>query len=221
MGRIAILLVIVSLVVCTAQAAVVGPVFVNPNSTFSATIGSTPFTCAQIGSYWLAGEMNSSVANLFTPYSIIAKQRRAEYRSLKPSKRKQAIEKLTKFIKRAAKLCKLGPPSGSSSSSVSSGQMSSQSSSLAAQAGNFDSAGNVTERGRVKFGIPAGLPANITIGRQYVQQSCIGCHAEKVGLSFSTYRAAIANPPMGFTTAMLPDEMLAHMTAYLRRFEQN
>lgn len=84
--------------------------------------------------------------------------------------------------------------------------------------GNFDNEGNVTEAGKVLFGIPPNLSANISRGRIVQQNKCTGCHVERVGWTFTAIRTNIKRPPMLFDEAQVPDPTLADLIAYLNRF---
>lgn len=84
-------------------------------------------------------------------------------------------------------------------------------------AGNFDSNGNVTAQGKVLFGIPSYLSANSETGRSLYNANCKGCHDEKIGFNFSYYKARIQLSPMFILNKT--DQEMAHITAFLRRFE--
>lgn len=84
--------------------------------------------------------------------------------------------------------------------------------------GNFDVYGDVTEAGRILFGIPAGLPANVSQGRLVQDSTCTGCHAERTNWTFPNVRSRIALAPMYIDSNELPDTELAHLIAYLNRF---
>ena len=86
--------------------------------------------------------------------------------------------------------------------------------------GNFDNDGNVTDLGRAIFGIPAGLPGNISTGRSVYTTKCVGCHVERTNYGFPEIRTAIARPPMLFDDAQIPNDQLSHLIAYLNRFRQ-
>lgn len=83
---------------------------------------------------------------------------------------------------------------------------------------NFNGNGDVTASGKEAFGIPSSASGNISTGRTLSNSYC-SCHGEKIGLSFPTLRAAIAQSPMFFDSNQISDDMLASITAYLNRFD--
>lgn len=82
---------------------------------------------------------------------------------------------------------------------------------------NFDSGGNLTERGKIMFGVPSSLSGNISTGRSLVLSYCT-CHQERLGAGFPYVRTNIALSPMLFDSTQITDAMLANMVAYLNRF---
>jgi hypothetical protein len=92
----------------------------------------------------------------------------------------------------------------------------------------FDSNGDVTEAGRVAFGIPDGLPANQAMGQAILVNTCLDCHDERGHFyTFQALRERTSAPEMGFGPDLipgfpqlwLPDESLAHLVAWLNRFD--
>lgn len=86
--------------------------------------------------------------------------------------------------------------------------------------GNFDLQGNVTPAGKILFGIPSSLTANVSAGKAVQTAKCTGCHLERTGRSFLDIRNSIKRSPMLFDEAQIPDPMLANLVAYLNRFRQ-
>lgn len=84
--------------------------------------------------------------------------------------------------------------------------------------GNFDLQGNVTPAGKLLFGIPSSLTANVTAGKAAQAAKCSGCHLEKTGRTFMYVRTSIQRSPMLYDEAQIPDPMLANLVAYLNRF---
>ena len=84
--------------------------------------------------------------------------------------------------------------------------------------GNFDLQGNVTPAGKILFGIPSSLVANVTAGKSVQTAKCSGCHTEKTGRTFLYLRSSIQRSPMLFDEGQIPDPMLANLVAYLNRF---
>ena len=83
---------------------------------------------------------------------------------------------------------------------------------------NFDSAGNLTDKGRTTFGVPSGLAGSISEGRALSNSYCT-CHEEKLGRAFPTVRNAIYQPPMSYDSNQITDPMLTNIIAYLNRFQ--
>ena len=84
--------------------------------------------------------------------------------------------------------------------------------------GNFDFQGNVTPTGKLLFGIPSALQANITVGKTVFNAKCFGCHVERTGRTFLDIRTNIKQPPMLYDEVQIPDADLANLIAYLNRF---
>lgn len=81
---------------------------------------------------------------------------------------------------------------------------------------NFDSAGNVTEKGKTTFAIPSSLTANIEKGRLVSNNnSCTGCHGEKTSRSYTNLAGILPAAPMYI---QLSSQDLANLTAYVNRF---
>lgn len=83
----------------------------------------------------------------------------------------------------------------------------------------FTESGAVTTSGKVAFGIPAELDANLTDGKDVYDTKCFGCHNERTNRTFSNLRLSTEKSPMFYTTLTLPDDELADLTAYLNRFQ--
>lgn len=84
--------------------------------------------------------------------------------------------------------------------------------------GNFTSSGQVTAAGKLAFGIPDYLSADITTGRSAYNNYCAGCHEERVNRSFSDLRENTKRSPMFYDENTLTDATLAQITAFLNRF---
>lgn len=81
---------------------------------------------------------------------------------------------------------------------------------------NFDRAGNVTPAGKVLFGIPSNMNANITAGAAIIKAECTGCHSPKYSRTYPIIRYVVPRPPMNLTT--LTDQQFADITAYLNQY---
>ncbi len=84
--------------------------------------------------------------------------------------------------------------------------------------GNFDDFGNVTEKGKITFGIPAQLSGNVTTGKNVTRSFCSGCHSEKVNRTYPVLDAAIRKSPMLYDESNITRQELADIVAYLNRF---
>lgn len=84
--------------------------------------------------------------------------------------------------------------------------------------GNFDNRGNVTEKGKLAFGIPSHLSGNVTAGKQVVTSFCTGCHQERIGWSYPAIDTAIRRSPMLYDESSISRQQLADLVAYLNRF---
>jgi hypothetical protein len=86
----------------------------------------------------------------------------------------------------------------------------------------IDSSGAVTSAGRSFFKIPTGLAGTVATGSIVYKDKCMRCH-DGSSLSapsittFTAYRTATSRSPMFFTTTLLPDTDLSHLTVYLNR----
>jgi hypothetical protein len=80
--------------------------------------------------------------------------------------------------------------------------------------------GDLTQNGRIVFGIPNGFSGNIITGQQIWSQNCVGCHEERRTLTFSELRSAISQPPMNYTSEFLSDAQLAQIMTYISRFRR-
>jgi hypothetical protein len=83
---------------------------------------------------------------------------------------------------------------------------------------NFDALGNVTEKGKVTFGIPSQLSGNVTTGKNVSRSFCSGCHSEKVNRTYPELDAAIRKSPMLYDESNMTRQELADIVAYLNRF---
>ena len=83
---------------------------------------------------------------------------------------------------------------------------------------NFDALGNVTEKGKVTFGIPSQLSGNVTTGKNVTRSFCSGCHSEKVNRTYPELDAAIRKSPMLYDESNMTRQELADIVAYLNRF---
>lgn len=193
-----------------------GSVPIDVTQIFSITSGGKKYTCALVGSKYVAGSrLNGST--LFLPLSAKVKALKRKIKQASGAAKERLMKKLPKLLaqrKAGDKACVGGPnqptptPGGGATKTP-----------TPVASGNFDSQGNVTAAGKAAFGIPSNLAANSNTGSSFYNSLCKGCHiSEERNKSFSQYRTSTSGSPMFFTTSALPDSTLAHITAYLNRF---
>jgi len=154
---------------------------------------------------------------LFTPYSTLV-------RNL--ARTKPGSAQLTLFRQLASKgkvACKSVPPAPTptpgASPTATPAPVATATPTPAPQTGNFDAQGNVTAAGRVAFGIPSGVTANVSRGKTVAQSFCTGCHSEKTNRTYSYLDQSIRSSPMLYDDSQLSrPQQLADLTAYLNRF---
>jgi hypothetical protein len=75
---------------------------------------------------------------------------------------------------------------------------------------------NLTTQAKVLLGVPVALQANVDRGAAvHAQFNCNGCHDTRLFYTFTSLRTNIARPPMFYTSALVPDQQLADLTAFL------
>lgn len=196
-----------------AASAPQGAVMLEDSSMFETVSGSTAITCGYVSGRWVSGRFYSQTS-LFLPHSAQIRNLKRKLNSASGASRSKIQTNLTRISALASKgrkVCAAGPGGSSPTPAPT----------PPASFGNFDSAGNVTAAGKVIFGIPANLSANITTGKNTNNLYCVGCHTEKTGLLFANYREKIAEAPMLYDEIQVPDVALANITAYLNRFRAN
>ena len=189
-----------------ALAAPAGSVTVDPLQSFTEVTSVGVINCAFInGAEFRAGTNVNTDGSLFKTYATQVTQTKKKLKDASGSqytklKKKLASLKQKKNVGDPA--CADGPPPEDPPA-----------------LDNFDAFGNVTETGKVNFGIPSHLSANVSQGLINHNQSCAGCHSAYVNRTFDQYRFETSQAPMYFTPVTLPDEFLGHLTAYYNRFQ--
>lgn len=173
---------------------------VRPDQVYSVWNDGDIFYCTVLGSKPRAGELKGVTGDVFIPYVIQLKKIK---RSIK--RKGRATRKLRRQLKDLKQIRKQGDKSCLHGGSDSNEPF-------------FDVQGNMSSRGRQLLGIPANLESNIFIGKNVFEYHCTGCHNAQVNRTFPMYRSRTSDAPMFFTEELLPDEDLAHLTAYLNRF---
>jgi hypothetical protein len=177
-----------------------------PSSNVFVTSGASgAFTCGKPSSKWVAGTLIGSQKDYFISYATEIKNAKADILRASAAKKKKLLAKIKSLsakLSPGSTACKNGPPT------------------TPTPTGNFDSFGNVTAAGKLRFGIPQYLSASISQGRTVQNLNCNGCHLERVDYTFSTLRQKIAQAPMYYDSSQIPDSDLAQLTAYLNRYNQ-
>lgn len=156
---------------------------------------------------------DDKIKNSKVIWKSVAKKARKASGEQKIKLKKKSL-KLKKRYKEQKAACEEQLESGGSSG----GDGGSDGGSGGSREANFDSNGNISEAGRLAFGIPDGVPANVSDGQDIFNTYCSGCHSEQRGRSFSDYRTSIDQAPMFYDSSDIPDDDLADLTAYLNRF---
>ncbi len=188
-----------------------GSVVIDFGDSFSKTISSGSIDCAYVNGSYTAGRVLDASGTVFLSFTQDIKNLKKKLKSA-PDNKKPSIQKKIKAAKAKASegnpVCAGGPDTLPFPTPTPGGG-----------APNFDSAGNVTESGKVVFGIPSNLSANISAGLAVYNSFCTGCHTAKLNRDFQVYRDSIVEPPMLYGSDDISDAMLANLTAYLNRFQ--
>lgn len=206
----AILPVIILLCTAAAEAAEPGALLPVTGGVYQIKSAGKRFTCVSVAGKWIAGRKDRAEPGYYVTYRTDIQNTKAALKTAggkAKTKLKAKLQKLTASARVGDKACRGGPPGGGTATPTPTPAL-----------GNFDSNGNVTEKGKTVFGIPANLGANVEAGRAIHQQRCAGCHGDRTNRSFSALRQAIAESPMDYSESDIPDPELANITAYLNRF---
>ncbi len=198
---------------------------------FYSKLSSKQITCAgPIDNKYMSGRTVSvGSSKIFTPLNNDLKSLKSKLKStttiVAKNKIKKKMKKLKARVKSEDNVCSNGPdaeapptnpvtePTATPRPTATSTPSTPKSNS------NFDTNGNVTDQGKIAFGIPSNLSANREAGKSLHNSSCNGCHVEKTGKNFSYYKSVIRLSPMFIMDKS--DQDVANITAYLRRFELN
>lgn len=185
---------------------------VQPGQVFSASAGGRTYLCAPIRGGYHPGTFARDSTTDFVPYQLRLRSLRQKLTAASGAQKarlQRRVRSGQSFVKTGKEACADGP------SSFFPGPVPTPGTSPQP---NFDSSGNVTSAGKTLFGIPQRLAANISQGKIVFESNCVGCHEPRVNRSFGNLRSNISRPPMFFDEVRMPDESLAHLTAYLNRF---
>lgn len=178
-----------------------GAIEVDSSTSFEVDTSLGPVTCAFVSDEFIPGRMLSDGTTFLSCLAELKTLKAKNKKTPKPSL-KAKIKKLKTKKNEGDALCVDDSPPPPSNPSV----------------GNFDLLGNVTDQGKLNFGIPSSLSANIDVGKNYYNSMCDGCHGPKLNRTFPDYRDKIKLEPMYFDEEEVPDSVLANLTAYLNRF---
>jgi len=199
------------------------------NSPFQVKLRATAYTCAAVAGKMRSGRINKATG-LFVPYSADIKALKAKIKLAKAAKKPALKKKLAALLAKAAagdRVCKnTSPgqqPTPTPGATPGATPGPTKTPTPAPVAGYFDARGNVTAAGKVKFGIPSNLSANINAGLAVYNaqkstnqglKSCGACHQERSNRTYGYMQAILPSPIMLIT---LSAGELANLTAYINR----
>lgn len=184
-------------------------VFVDPANTIAKDTPAGTVICALLSpSAYSAGQIKNSGKFLTYPQLIgPLKQKITRKSGAAKQKLKLKIKKLKKKNKHGKVVCASEPIGDHTPTPT------------PEPTTNFDQFGeNVTTTGKINFGIPLSLPANVSQGSAIYTSMCAGCHLPELNRSFTEYREKTSLSPMLYDEVSLPNDKLAHLTAFLNRF---
>lgn len=185
-----------------------GAVYIGSDSLRIVSSGSSTYSCALLANNWQSGNLDRKNSSFFLSYKVQIANLKKSIKRATGSKRTKLNAKLLVLkakSKKAQAACNAFNNGGSPTPTPSS-------------TGNFTSNGDVSAAGKITFGIPSNLSANVTTGKNLHGMLCSGCHSDKLGRSFNSLRNSISGSPMFFTSSDVTDSELANITAYLNRF---
>jgi len=192
----------------TASALPKGTVVVDPSNITAEDTSQGIIICAPINGISVPGRTINGDDSLFLSVTDEIKQTKLKVKKA-PSNKVAKLKKKLKTLKGKKKVglvaCAFGT-GGTPTPTPDSSQS------------NFDIFGNVTAKGKVQFGIPTSLSANIDQGHIVYNSMCVGCHSAYLGRNFNEYREKTKESPMLYNENSLPEDLLANLTAYLNRF---
>lgn len=183
-----------------AHAAPAGVVPLLDQDIFETSQAGTTITCGNLPP-WTPGRM---VRGQFYPASAeiknLKKNARRAKDATKKSQLKNKLAKRRSYQRSASSVCSGGPPDTNGGA-------------------KFDSAGNVTAAGKIAFGIPSTMSANVNSGIGDWTRTCRGCHLSfPSSLSIKSYPgilARIQQSPMFFQVPLeVSEQQIANITAF-------
>ncbi|MDZ4787211.1 MAG: hypothetical protein SGJ02_14150 [bacterium] len=184
----------------TAHGLPTGSVPIDSSSTFSKSTSAGEVICALINGTYKSGKFGGIGSAYFIPFTAQAKDLKKKLKSNPALKNKH-----TK-TKNKAKVGDIACSEGFTNPTPTPSEA------------NFDINGNVTLVGKINFGIPTNINADVATGLTTYNSYCAGCHDPELNRSFSEYRVRIRQSPMLYDEIQLPDQQLAQIVAYLNRF---
>lgn len=201
MSRLFKLLLLQQVIAVSLFAAPPGSVEVDSSISFDVDTSVGSVTCAFVSDEFIPGRVLSDNVTFLSCQAELKTLKTKNKKNPKPSLKAKIKKLKTKKIEGDI-LCVDDSPPPPTNPSV----------------GNFDLLGNVTAQGKINFGIPSSLSANIDQGKTIYNSMCDGCHGPKLNFTFPEYRTKIKEEPMYFDEEEVPDTFLANLTAYLNRF---
>lgn len=198
-------------------------------SPFQIRFRATSYTCAVVSGKMVSGRINRA-DGAFVPYSIDMKVIKAKIKLASASKKSALKKKLAALKSKSAagnRVCKgTSPgqqPTPTPGSTPGATSAPTPKPTATPATGNFDAQGNVTAKGKLKFGIPSNLSANKNAGQivynaarssNLGMKSCGACHTERANRTYSYMQAILPSPIMLINLS--PGD-LANLTAYVNR----
>ena len=125
-------------------------------------------------------------------------------------------DQLKALIKASAESCNIASPPAAPPPVVTSAPSPTLAPTVPATNLNFDSSGNVTERGKIAFKIPPNFQANTIAGQQTsLKYSCTGCHVERGGYDYLRIKSGLSRDPMN--SFGVTEQEIADLAAWLNR----
>jgi hypothetical protein len=187
--------------VLTANASLAAPrgvVALPAESVFQTKVSGKSVTCGNVPP-WAPGRL---MRGNFYPSSAEIRNLNQQLKRTASSTKRTAIQRKLAIRKAYRKLaqgtCKNGPPTSGA---------------------RFDAQGNVTLAGKVAFGIPLSMNANVNLGIGVWNTTCRGCHQTfPSALSIRSYPGILARIQLSPMLFQIPsevtEEQIAHVTAF-------
>jgi hypothetical protein len=194
---------------------------------FQPTTPSGIVSCGLVGGKWIPGILGKSTSRLFTSRAAqlraLQKDRNAASTVSARAKIEKRISKLQKTQRREAPYCKSGPtPTPTATPAPAPVVPTVTPTPTPVVQGCYDQSRNTT-----CFGIPNGIEGNETLGLSLFTSNCLGCHngslePEPRNFTYSQIDSSFSTvTQMNLYIGSFSPTQVAHLTAYLNRFNPN